>query len=64
MSDELDAIDIMLLQYPELWGNDYPNAYRDITSYGWDYDEPMINLVIERLHHQIVVKPNTNKRLF
>lgn len=30
----LDAIDIMLLQHPEMWGNDYPNAYKDIVTWG------------------------------
>ena len=32
--DALDLTDLMLLQHPEMWGNDYPNAYYDIKSYG------------------------------
>ena len=33
-NDKLDKIDLMLLQHPEMWGNDYPNAYKDIISWG------------------------------
>ena len=34
--DALDLTDLMLLQHPEMWGNDYSNAYYDIKSYGAD----------------------------
>jgi len=30
----LDKTDLMLLQHPEMWGNDYPNAYKDIVTWG------------------------------
>ena len=35
--NDLDKTDVMLLQHPEMWGNDYPNAYKDIVSNGYEY---------------------------
>jgi hypothetical protein len=36
----LDATDLMLLQFPEMW--DSPTAYRDITTYGSDVKTTMV----------------------
>jgi len=64
MLEELDETDLMLLQHPEMWGNDYSNAYEDIISYGRNHKEKNVNQVIFDLHYLIVVKPNKNKRLY